>query len=89
MSEILARARGDSQAIINFANAEARSVKEIARAVPSEDPTKYLLASKYIEALDNIATHETGSTQLKLLPKETAFIQMASSLGLNYALLEK
>lgn len=36
MQEVLARARGEAQATINFANAEARSIKEIARAVPNE-----------------------------------------------------
>ena len=79
MQEVLARARGEAQATINFANAEARSIKEIARAVPGEDPTKYLLASKYIAVLEGIAN--ARGTTLHMLPKETAFAQTLAQLG--------
>jgi len=86
MQEVLARARGEAQATINFANAEARSIKEIARAVPNEDPTRYLLGTKYLDALESIANSPDG-TNLHLLPKEIALLKTAQGLGLNTALL--
>jgi cell division septum initiation protein DivIVA len=41
--ELLSRAEGQSQAIINAATAEARAVKEIARSIAAsgENPAKY------------------------------------------------
>jgi len=87
MQEVLARARGEAQATINFANAEARSIKEIARAVGAgENPTKYLLASKYLAVLEGIANSDAGTT-LHMFPKETAFIQTVAELGLSTSLV--
>jgi regulator of protease activity HflC (stomatin/prohibitin superfamily) len=83
---MLSRARGQAQAIVNAARAEARSVKEIARAIArtGENPTKYLLALKYIDALKRIA--DMGQTEIQFLPHETAFLQTTSMLGLNTVL---
>lgn len=80
---IRSRARGDAKAIVNQARAEADSVKEIARAIrrSGENPTKYLLALKYIETLREIMSRP--STTIKLLPKETAFLQASQALGLS------
>jgi regulator of protease activity HflC (stomatin/prohibitin superfamily) len=81
--QMLSRARGQAQAIINQANAEARSVVEIARAVKrhGENPTRYLLALKYIEALKKITAKP--ETRIQFLPKQTMFLQTAADLGLN------
>jgi vacuolar-type H+-ATPase subunit H len=50
LQELLSRAEGQAQAIINAATAEARAVKEIARSIAAsgENPAKYLLAMKYV-----------------------------------------
>jgi hypothetical protein len=52
LQELLSRAEGQAQAIINAATAEARAVKEIARSIAAsgENPAKYLLAMKYARA---------------------------------------
>ena len=81
--QMLSRARGQAQAIVNRANAEARSVVEIARAVKKhgEDPTRYLLALKYIDALKKIVA--SPNTSVRFLPKQTSFVQTAQALGMN------
>lgn len=81
--EILSRARGDAQAILNLSQAEARSIKEISRAIQArgEDPSRYLLATKYLEALQNISAKK--ETNVLLLPKETSFVQILQEMGLN------
>ena len=81
---MVSQARGQAQAIRNKSTADAKSVVEIARAVASagENPTKYLLAMKYIEALDAILSKK--NTQVDFMPMETAFLQTVSSeFGLN------
>lgn len=48
-------ARGNAQAVYNDALSEARSIQEIGRSIDiTEDPTRYLLALKYIEVLKQI-----------------------------------
>lgn len=81
--QVLSRARGQAQAILNAAKAEARSVKEIARSITKsgEVPTKYLLALKYVDALKHILS--MPNTEVKFMPRETAFLQTVSELGLN------
>jgi regulator of protease activity HflC (stomatin/prohibitin superfamily) len=81
--QILSRARGQAQAIINQAEAEAKSVKEIARALSAagENPTKYLLSIKYIDALRKITA--LPDTSIQFMPTETAFVQTASAFGMN------
>jgi regulator of protease activity HflC (stomatin/prohibitin superfamily) len=80
---VRSRARGEAKAILNQARAEADSIKEIARAIrrSGENPVKYLLALKYIDALRMIVSR--GQTTVKVLPRETAFLQSAQALGLN------
>ena len=80
---IRSRARGDAKAIVNQAQAEAESVKEIARAIrrSGENPTKYLLALKYIGVLREIVGRP--NTTVKVLPRETAFLQASQALGLS------
>lgn len=80
---VRSRARGDAKAILNQARAEADSIKEIARAIrrSGENPVKYLLALKYIDALRMIVSRP--GTTIKVVPKETAFLQASQALGLN------
>ncbi len=80
---VRSRARGDAKAILNQARAEADSIKEIARAIrrSGENPVKYLLALKYIDALRMIVSRP--GTTIKVVPKETAFLQSSQALGLN------
>mmetsp|Transcript_15470 Transcript_15470/g.53745 ORF Transcript_15470/g.53745 Transcript_15470/m.53745 type:complete len:333 (-) Transcript_15470:21-1019(-) len=81
--QMLSRARGQAQAVLNAARAEARTVKEIARAIArsGENPTRYLLALKYIEALKTITS--LPRTTVTFMPHETAFLQTAQGFGLN------
>lgn len=84
--QILSRARGEAQAITNAANAEREAVVQIARAIArtGENPTKFLLALKYIEAMKRIAG--CPNTTIKFLPKETAMLQTVQGMGLNTVL---
>jgi len=84
MQQVVSRARGNAQAIINKAGAEAKSVKEIARAViaSGEDPTEYLLAVKYIDALKMVMCNRANTT-ISMLPKEGAFLYTSQALGMN------
>eukprot|EP00294_Goniomonas_avonlea_P016177 CAMPEP_0114543242 /NCGR_PEP_ID=MMETSP0114-20121206/2253_1 /TAXON_ID=31324 /ORGANISM="Goniomonas sp, Strain m" /LENGTH=332 /DNA_ID=CAMNT_0001727571 /DNA_START=15 /DNA_END=1013 /DNA_ORIENTATION=+ len=81
--EMLSRAEGQAQAIINTATAEARSVKEIARAIAKygDNPAKYMLALKYIEALKRIAAEK--GTSVEYLPQRSANVLTAKTLGYN------
>lgn len=81
--ERISQAKGYAQAILNKANAEARSIKEIARALlkDNRDPTKYLLATKYMETMEKILNY--NNTEVHYLPKETSFLQTVSSFGMN------
>lgn len=81
--QMLSRARGQAQAIVNQAHAEALTVTEIARVITrtGENPTKYLLALKYIEALR--AVMAASNTTVRFMPRETAFLQTAQGFGLN------
>lgn len=82
--QILSRARGEAQAIINAANAEKEAVGQIARAIArtGENPTQYLLALKYIEALKRITAQP--NTKVTFLPNDTAFMQtVGSAFGMN------
>jgi len=78
--QIISRARGEAKAIVNLATSEAASIREISRAVRrsgTEDPSKYLLALKYLEALEMIVTQPC---QFNFLPQETSFVQVAKDL---------
>lgn len=80
----ISNARGQAQAIKNRAIADAKSVSEIARAVSrfGENPTKYLLAMRYIKALHEIVM--LPNTKVEYMPKETSFVQVATSqFGMN------
>lgn len=81
--QMLSRARGQAQAVLNAAQAEARTVKEIARAISraGENPTRYLLSLRYIDALKTITSMK--DTQVRFMPHETAFLQTAADFGLN------
>ena len=68
---------------MNEAESEARSIKEIARSLEGsgDDPTMYLLALKYIDALNAIC--ESPNTKVIFVPQETIMLQTAQLLGLN------
>eukprot|EP00698_Gefionella_okellyi_P009371 TRINITY_DN2377_c0_g1_i1.p1 TRINITY_DN2377_c0_g1~~TRINITY_DN2377_c0_g1_i1.p1 ORF type:complete len:278 (-),score=41.36 TRINITY_DN2377_c0_g1_i1:97-930(-) len=84
-SEMLARARGDAQAIVNKVKAEERSIREISRAISKfgEDPARYLLSLKYIEALRNVAA--LPATEVHMFPDRSALVQVLQQLGINTA----
>ena len=68
---------------MNEAESEARSIKEIARSLEGsgDNPTDYLLALKYIEALKTICA--SPNTKVVLVPQEMITLQTAQLLGLN------
>lgn len=80
---IITAARGQAQAMVNEAQAEARSIQEITRSLEgsNDDPTKYLLALKYINVLKEICS--LPNTSVILVPQETLLVQTAQMLGLN------
>jgi len=81
---MISQARGEAQAVKNKAIADAKSVAEIARAVKrfGENPTKYLLAMRYIRALHQIM--KLPNTKVDFTPMETSFLQVASEqFGVN------
>ena len=80
---IVTAARGQAQAMVNEAQAEARSIQEITRSLEgsNDDPTKYLLALKYINVLKEICA--LPNTSVILVPQETLLVQTAQMLGLN------
>ncbi|KAF2076812.1 hypothetical protein CYY_001889 [Polysphondylium violaceum] len=87
--EIISRARGAGQAKINIANAEVRSIKELARAVKLEsqniDAAKYLLTMKYISALKHL--FNLPNSKVNLLNEDTANIQTLNLFGINSTVL--
>lgn len=81
---MISQARGHAQAIQNAAIGNAKSVAEIARAVSrfGENPTKYLLAMRYIKALSKIMS--LPGTKIEYMPIETSFVQVATGeFGIN------
>lgn len=87
--QMRSRARGEAKAIVNAAQAEADAVREIARAISrtGEDPTRYLLAVKYVEALKAIMAQP--ATSVKFIPRETAHLQAMQSMGVQPSILSK
>lgn len=80
---IVASARGQAQAVMNEAESEARSIQEITRSLEGsgDDPTKYLLSLKYIDALKTICSNPQA--KVVFVPQETLMVQTAQLLGLN------
>ncbi|KAK8803534.1 hypothetical protein WA158_001228 [Blastocystis sp. Blastoise] len=80
---LVTAARGEAQAVYNNAVSEARSIQEISNSIDikSEDPTRYLLALKYIEVLKSIA--QAPNTEVICMPREAMFAQMAKLMGMN------
>lgn len=68
---------------MNEAESEARSIQEISRSLEGsgDDPTRYLLALKYIDALKEICS--SAKTKVLFVPQETLLVQTAQMLGLN------
>ncbi len=77
--QVISRARGEAKAIVNAATAEATSIREVSRALGAsgEDPTKYLLALKYMEALESIMAL---GCKVLFLPQQTSFVQTARDM---------
>ena len=68
---------------MNEAESEARSIHEISRSLEGsgDDPTKYLLALKYISALKTICS--SSKTKVIFVPQEILLAKTAEVLGLN------
>ncbi len=86
-SEIL-RADGEAGAIQRVANAEAEAIRAITKAVGDggADPTKYLIALKYLDALKEMAGGNTN--KVVFLPFEATGI-LSSLGGIKELLQEK
>ena len=80
---LVTAARGQAQAMLNDAQAEARSIQEISRSLEGsgDDPSKYLIAMKYISMLKEVCA--LPQTKVVLVPQETLMAQTAQLLGLN------
>src|SRR4249920_2021183 len=73
-------AEGQGQARLRIAQAEAQAIQLVAQALgASGSPAQYLIAQKYLEALNGIAT---GAQKLVFLPYEAAGV-MASLGGMR------
>jgi regulator of protease activity HflC (stomatin/prohibitin superfamily) len=79
-------AEGQAQARLRVAQAEAQAIQLVAQALgASGSPAQYLIAQKYLEALNGIAT---GAQKLVFLPYEASGI-MASLGGIKELLQTK
>lgn len=89
MQEAISKARGMATAITNAASAEARSVKEVGRALAAdgENPAHYLIAVRYLEVLKQALG--CRNTTLELLPPALAQLKAAELLGLNTAAVDR
>jgi regulator of protease activity HflC (stomatin/prohibitin superfamily) len=87
--QIRSRARGEAKAIVNTAQAEAESVREVARAIrrTGENPTRYLLALKYIDALKAVLSQ--ANTRVQFIPSKAATVMSMSSLGITPSIIAK
>lgn len=85
--QMKSRARGEAKAITNSAAAEADAVREVARAIArtGENPTRYLLALKYIDALRSVVSRP--STAVRFLPRQTSHVQTMGALGATPAIV--
>jgi regulator of protease activity HflC (stomatin/prohibitin superfamily) len=81
--KMLAQAQGESDAIRNAAIAEAKAISMIAPAIHKngENPVKYILTRKYMDALKTVV--QQPHTNISFLPYSTANLQTVSALGLN------
>ncbi len=75
------RAEGEATARIRVAEAEAEAIRRISEAVGASkaDPTQYLIAMKYIEALERIMDSSSGNQKIVFMPYEAS--GMISSIG--------
>jgi regulator of protease activity HflC (stomatin/prohibitin superfamily) len=79
-SKIL-QAEGQATARIRVAEGEAEAIRRITEAVAQSnaDPTQYLIALKYIEALERIMDSSSGNQKVVFMPYEASGVM--SSLG--------
>ncbi len=75
------RAEGEATARIRVAEGEAEAIRRITEAVASTkaDPTQYLIAMKYIEALERIMDGQHGNQKVVFMPYEAS--SLMSSIG--------
>lgn len=75
------RAEGEATARIRVAEGEAEAIRRITEAVASTnaDPTQYLIAMKYIEALERIMDGQNGNQKVVFMPYEAS--SLMSSVG--------
>ncbi|EAL67784.1 hypothetical protein DDB_G0279271 [Dictyostelium discoideum AX4] len=84
--EIVSRAKGAAQAKLNSAQAEVKTIKEIARAVglnkdSKVDVSKYIITIKYLNALKQILSLSQTSTNL--IAEETVDLQSLPMFGVS------
>ncbi|MFC1854419.1 SPFH domain-containing protein [Candidatus Dependentiae bacterium] len=76
----LERAEGDAKARLMVAKAESEAIRIIGDALPSKDPSSYIIATNYIKALPEITKGKDG--KLILLPYEASSL-MGSVAGIK------
>lgn len=75
------RAEGEAQSRLRVAQAEAEAIERVGLAVASSkgDPTQYLIAVKYIEALEKMMTENNAGQKIVFMPYEAS--GLLSSVG--------
>jgi regulator of protease activity HflC (stomatin/prohibitin superfamily) len=75
------RAEGEAQSRLRVAQAEAEAIERVGVAVASTkgDPTQYLIAVKYIEALEKLMTQNNAGQKIVFMPYEAS--GLLSSVG--------
>ena len=72
-------AEGRAQARLKVAEAEAEAIRKIAEAVASTDPTQYLIAVRYVEALEKMMDTSNDKSRVVFMPYEAS--GMMGSVG--------
>ncbi|KAA0175728.1 hypothetical protein FNF27_02814 [Cafeteria roenbergensis] len=84
-AQTLAAAKGNARATVNEARGEAETARVVGSVVFKHggpgSVTKYLLATKYVEVLREVAS--CANTTVRFLPRETSLLQTVAGLGLN------
>merc|ERR1712032_835327 len=81
---MIREAEGNAAQTISVARGQAQAIiKEIAASVKAfgENPTQYLLAVKYIDALNQIC--QMKKTEIRFMPSQLAYVQTVQQLGVN------
>ncbi|GIQ86936.1 hypothetical protein KIPB_008878, partial [Kipferlia bialata] len=82
--ETLSRARGQAETILNAARAEASALRSLGAAIATtshENPSKYFLAMRYMDAMSSIIN--SANTSLQQVTPEVLGIAGLQAMGLN------